>query len=148
MTPQHLSALHHAAFKTERPWAACEFESLLTSTYVTLYAVPQGFALARSIAGESELLTLAVDPAHQRQGIGRTLTMEWLAAIAPVADTAFLEVAADNNAAHALYLSLGFSEIARRSAYYARKNAAPADAIVLRRDITSGDSGLHMPESG
>jgi ribosomal-protein-alanine N-acetyltransferase len=148
VTPQQLADLHKAAFKTERPWSAAEFESLLSNPHVAVCTKPQGFALARTVAGESELLTLAVDPVHQRQGIGRTLTMEWLAAIAPVADTAFLEVAADNNAAHALYLSLGFSEIARRNAYYARKNAAPADAIVLRCDITSGDSGLHRPESG
>lgn len=142
MTPQQLAALHLAAFKTERPWSASEFASLQASPYVAVFTAPFGFALSRTVAGESELLTLAVDPAHQRQGVGRLLTQTWLAAISDVASEAFLEVANDNTAALALYLSMGFAEIARRPAYYARKNAAFADAIVLRRAITIGDSTL------
>ncbi|MGC1503490.1 MAG: GNAT family N-acetyltransferase [Sulfitobacter sp.] len=140
MTPAELSALHHAAFKTERPWSTAEFETLLASPYVTAFTVPHGFALSRTVAGESELLTLAVDPAHQRQGLGRHLAQTWLAAICDAASEAFLEVAEDNIAAHALYLSLGFAEVARRPAYYARKNTASAAAIVLRCVLTSGDS--------
>lgn len=148
MTPQQLAALHQSAFSAERPWSAAEFEALLDSPHVGVFTAAHGFALTRTVAGESELLTLAVDPAHQRQGIGRDLTQDWLSAITPYADTAFLEVAQDNSAAHALYLSLGFAEIGRRPAYYKRSNAISADAIVLRRSLTLADSTLSQPESG
>lgn len=47
----------------------------------------------------------------------------------------FLEVAADNTAGRALYDAAGFSKVGRRADYYRRANAAPAAALVLRRDI-------------
>jgi ribosomal-protein-alanine N-acetyltransferase len=136
MTPERMAVLHRAAFLSERPWSATEFRDLLTNKFVQSYHDVNGFALARTVAGESELLTLAVDPLSQRQGIGRLLTLAWLDSITDNTESAFLEVAADNDAARALYASLGFTEVARRSAYYARKNATAADAIVMRRDLT------------
>lgn len=136
MTPERMADLHRAAFQSERPWSATEFHDLLASKFARSFHDANGFALTRTVAGESELLTLAVDPVFQRQGIGRLLTMAWLDSIADNAQSAFLEVAADNVAARALYTSFGFAEVAKRSAYYARKNAAAADAIVMRRDLT------------
>lgn len=138
MTPEDLAALHKAAFLTERPWSAAEFSGLLQTPFVSLFPHDHGFALSRTVAGETELLTLAVDPASRRKGIGRLLTRNWLSANEIKADTAFLEVAADNIAAVALYESLGFDTIATRGAYYARKNGAAADAMVMRRHLTSG----------
>ncbi|MDF1729040.1 MAG: ribosomal-protein-alanine acetyltransferase, partial [Sulfitobacter sp.] len=69
MKPADLARLHAAAFTRERPWAAAEFAALLENRHTALLTRPHGFALTRTVAGESELLTLAVDPAHQRQGI-------------------------------------------------------------------------------
>ena len=48
------------------------------------------------------------------------------------ARTLFLEVGFDNPAARRLYQSLGFAEVGRRAAYYARVEGPPADAIVMR----------------
>lgn len=137
MTPDALAALHKAAFSRERPWSAAEFASLIDQPHVTVCADPHGFALVRTVAGETELLTLAVDPAHQRQGVGRQLTQDWLRRCD--AQTAFLEVAADNTPAIALYESLGFAQAGRRAAYYARKKGADADAIVMRRGLPLGN---------
>ncbi|KIN63708.1 Acetyltransferase-like protein [Sulfitobacter noctilucicola] len=138
--------MHAAAFVHERPWSSDEFASLLNSDHVSLLTDEHSFALARTVAGESELLTLAVDPDHQRCGLGRKLTRAWLTAARAQADVAFLEVAADNAGAHALYTAEGFAEVGRRKGYYMRKNAAPADAIVMRRDLTLGHHGvLHPP---
>ncbi|MCX7561067.1 GNAT family N-acetyltransferase [Sulfitobacter sp. F26204] len=136
MTPQHLADIHHAAFPQERAWSADEFESLLDSTSVALFHRPHGFALTRTIAGESELLTLAVAPAFHRQGLGRALMLEWLATLEGASSTAFLEVAADNTAAGRLYRNLGFAEVGRRTAYYARKNMTSVDAIVMAYKVT------------
>lgn len=151
MTPQQLGALHRAAFVQDRPWSAAEFHDLLVSPHVTLITDPHGFALCRTVAGEAELLTLAVDPAHQRQGIARRLCATWLDGLIGKADTAFLEVAADNHPALKLYNALGFCETGRRVAYYLRRNAQPVDAIVMRHDLTHGkpaDKGAVRPESG
>ncbi|UWR30867.1 GNAT family N-acetyltransferase [Sulfitobacter sp. W002] len=141
MTPAALAALHAAAFTQDRPWQEAEFTSLLDSPFVELFTRPGGFALTRTIAGESELLTLAVAPARQRQGLGRALLRDWLAALPADCDSAFLEVAADNLPARALYADEGFAQIAIRRAYYARKDAAAVDACILRRMLTRGHCG-------
>ena len=95
-----------------------------------------GFLLARAIAGEAEILTLAVDPAHRRQGVARAL-LEASAGVATAAgaETMFLEVAADNDAAVALYQSAGFQPVGRRRGYYARADGPAVDALVLRRAL-------------
>ncbi|MEP3687110.1 MAG: GNAT family N-acetyltransferase [Sulfitobacter dubius] len=141
MTAAELAALHAAAFTQDRPWQEAEFASLLDSPFVQLFTRPGGFALTRTIAGESELLTLAVDPSCQRQGIGRTLLRDWLAALPADCASAFLEVAADNQPARALYTGENFAHIATRRAYYARIDAPAVDACILRRDLTHGHCG-------
>jgi [ribosomal protein S18]-alanine N-acetyltransferase len=91
-----------------------------------------GFVLARAAAGEAEILTLAVVPAARRQGVGSALLAGAMAAAcARGAAEMFLEVAASNAAAHALYAGLGFTEVGRRPRYY----ADGADAFVLRRTL-------------
>lgn len=136
MTPAALAALHAAAFDHDRPWSASEFATLQETPYTHLFHTPQGFALTRTIAGESELLTLAVHPGHQRKGIAAGLMQQWLSQIATSAETAFLEVAADNHAAQALYRKFGFEMVATRAAYYHRKDAPSADALIYRRRLT------------
>lgn len=98
----------------------------------------RGFLLARAIAGEAEILTLAVDPSHRRQGVARALIeASAVTAIAAGAQAMFLEVAADNPAAIGLYRSAGFEQLGSRRAYYARPAAAAIDALVLRRTLNS-----------
>jgi ribosomal-protein-alanine N-acetyltransferase len=138
MTADEMAAVHARAFDQERAWNAAEFSDLLDSPFVQAFTHDFGFALTRSVAGETELLTLAVDPGQRRKGIARRLLCRWLDAPAQSADTAFLEVAADNTAAIALYLDLGFATIATRPAYYARKNGSVADALIMQRALTFG----------
>ena len=134
MTPAQLSAIHAAAFEGSRGWNAAEFATLLDNPHCTLLDEPDdGFALCRTIAGETELLTIAVRPAAQGKGIGRALMHLW-AKHASACD-AFLEVAGDNKSAIGLYISCGFAEVARRVGYYARSNGPSVDAIVMRRSF-------------
>ena len=133
-----MARIHGAAFITERSWTASEFSDLLSQRHTELIAQPAGFALTRTIAGESELLTLAVDPAYQRQGIAFTLMSDWLIHATEVAEIAFLEVAADNSAALALYNRMSFAQSGRRKAYYSRANGVTADAIVMSCALTKG----------
>lgn len=133
-----LARLHRAAFTVSRPWSAAEIADLLKSPHVTLFTDPHGFAMTRLVAGEAELLTVAVDPVHHRKGIAEALLREWLQTLAGRAETAFLEVAADNTAAHMLYAKLGFTEVARRAGYYARPGAFSVDAVIMRVALTKG----------
>lgn len=128
-----LAALHATAF--DHPWPAAEITSLLASPGVFALAVEgEGFILCRAIAGEAEILTLAVDPAARRRGTGRAL-VEAAAGLAGQmdAETLFLEVADDNAAAIALYTRAGFSPVGRRRGYY----ASGADAVVMNRRLNT-----------
>ncbi|MDT7934884.1 MAG: ribosomal protein S18-alanine N-acetyltransferase [Sphingomonadaceae bacterium] len=97
---------------------------------------PLGFALARVVADEAELLLMAVDPVARRRGIATAL-LDDLAhrARARGGRVLFLEVRDGNAAAHALYRSLGFREIGRRPAYYAGGNQTRYDAITMQRSL-------------
>ena len=136
MTPRQLAALHAAAFAPERGWSAQEFVDLLAQPRCFLHICAHGFALVRTLARETELLTLAVDPGHRRCGAATLLVAEWLRTAACDADTAFLEVAADNLAARALYARHGFAACGLRKGYYTRPHGPPADAVVMKRALT------------
>jgi len=137
MTPIALAALHKRACDAERPWQADEFETLLAQPGHFVLGDQRAFALVRIIADESELLMLATDPPHRRQGLARDLVNAWLAkARAAHAQRAFLGGAVDNSAACALYESLGFYEAGRRKDYFRRANGDVQDALVLGNDLS------------
>lgn len=138
--PEELHAIHARAVAGRgRAWSVAEFATLLAAPHVFATFQPGAFALVQVIAGEAELLTLAVDPAHQRQGLGRAcLTQAEAQAAARGARRMLLEVAADNDAALALYLAGGYLETGRRPRYYDRAGAARCDAIVMARALRSG----------
>ena len=90
------------------------------------------------MAGEAEVLTLAVDPAQRRRGVARALLergADWAADHG--AEMLWLEVAADNAAARGLYAAAGFQEAGRRRGYYGRTGGA-VDALVMRRGLNTG----------
>ncbi|MCP9480540.1 GNAT family N-acetyltransferase [Shimia sp. CNT1-13L.2] len=136
MTPAQLAALHAAAFTQSRPWSEQEFADLLASPFCFVVGDTTGFALGRVIAGEAELLTIATHPDVRRQGRGR----HWLTAFETQAQTlaateAFLEVAADNAPAIALYQSAGYEDRAIRSGYYQRPDGSRIDARVMGKRL-------------
>jgi [ribosomal protein S18]-alanine N-acetyltransferase len=89
-----------------------------------------GGLLAPEDSGEGDIQTLAVAPFARRHGLGRALVTTLLAeAAARGADEVFLEVRADNPNARALYVSLGFEQIAVRAKYYQPDGV---DAQVMR----------------
>lgn len=138
MTPARMAQIHAAAFVHERGWTEAEFADLIQTRFVRVYTHDTGFALTRTLAGESELLTLAVDPTAQRRGTARALMRDWLEDIASEAQTAFLEVAADNDAALGLYDQFGFERSGLRRGYYARAEAPAVDALLMARALTQG----------
>jgi ribosomal-protein-alanine N-acetyltransferase len=143
-----LARTHAAAFETG--WSAADIAECLAgpggfglvaaeAEMLTGAADPPcGFVLARALAGEAEILTLAVAPDHRRQGLGRALLEAAIGLAATLgAEAMFLEVAADNDPAIALYAAAGFAPAGRRRAYYQRPGGPAVDALVLRRDLNT-----------
>ncbi|SOB94400.1 GNAT family N-acetyltransferase [Rhodobacter maris] len=132
MAPEALAVLHSACFTTPRPWSAAEFSELLASAPCFLLSEPEAFLLGRVIADEAELLTLAVAPGARRQGKAARLVTGFAAeARARGASAAFLEVAASNAPARALYAAAGWTEAGRRKRYYHAPDGTTEDALVL-----------------
>ncbi len=97
-----------------------------------------GFALARAVADEAELLLLAVRRAVQRRGVGRDLLARFdAAARARGASRVHLEVR-DGNPAVLLYRKAGFELAGRRPNYYEGAGGQSFDALTFAKSI--GDS--------
>ena len=128
-----IAALHAAAFGAAC-WDASSFATLLGAPVTFGFLGEAGFILARVIAGEAEILTLAVAPEQRRQGFARSLLEAALAeARRRGATEIFLEVAEENAAASSLYASAGFAQAGIRRDYY----GLGASALLLRRDLTT-----------
>jgi ribosomal-protein-alanine N-acetyltransferase len=134
VTPDALAAIHAAAFTDPRPWSAAEFAALLASPTVFLRTLSQGLVMGRVILDEAELLTIAVHPQAQGQGLGaQLLAMFEGESLSRGAATGFLEVSAANPTAQRLYARAGWRETGRRRGYYRDVSGAPCDAILMAR---------------
>ncbi len=135
-----LARLHAAAFPDGGAWGAEAFTALLSAPGARALlagaeGAAEGFIAFRTAADEGEVLTLAVVPAARRRGRGAALLAAALEAMAAAgARRAFLEVAADNAAAIALYEGGGFARSGLRRRYYARPGGR-ADALVMTRRL-------------
>jgi ribosomal-protein-alanine N-acetyltransferase len=96
-----------------------------------------GFALGRVIAGEAELLLLAVRRSSQARGVGQLL-LDRFTAIAKSrgAERLHLEVREGNRAIR-LYKRAGFSEVGRRRNYYSGRDGELYDALTLARSVSN-----------
>ncbi len=128
-----LAALHAAAFPPAQAWGADTIGLLLALPGAFgLWRDYAGLVLARMAADEAEVLTIGVAPDTRRRGHGAALLRGALAAArARGAGAMFLEVAAGNAPALALYAREGFAEVGRRRRYY----SDGADALVLKRGL-------------
>ncbi|WP_407049015.1 GNAT family N-acetyltransferase [Methyloraptor flagellatus] len=139
-----LAEIHAGSFAHE--WSEPEISNFLTDPTVfgivarranafgTKSAI--AFGLFRHLGDEAEVLTIAVDPRYRTRGHGRGVLD---AAIRRLyrdrAEALFLEVDAENTPALALYRRLGFRQVGERKGYYARPDAPPATALVMRADL-------------
>ena len=136
-----IAGLHARGFY--RGWPREEFEAYLadparTPAYVACDRKRRvvGFAMLRVVADEVELMTIAVEPKWRRKGVGAALLRAAFEDLMmSPARKMFLEAAADNASAIALYRGHGFAEIGRRDGYYPRPDGTPATALVMSRDL-------------
>jgi ribosomal-protein-alanine N-acetyltransferase len=135
-----LADLHAQAF--DKAWSAREMAGFLTDPVCgCLVAERQGgeaagFVLVRAVAGEAEILTLAVVPRWRQRGGGQRLMQAAIAwAAEHEARTVYLEAAETNIAALSVYRNLGFVAAGYRRDYYASGGGYTVGAIVFALEI-------------
>jgi ribosomal-protein-alanine N-acetyltransferase len=117
-----LAVLHGASF--HRGWSEDEFERLLLDRAVVAHRVMigrrlVGFIISRIIAGEAEILSVAVASARRGKGLARQVLNLHLRRLAGLGTrTVFLEVSEGNVPANRLYQRAGFRTVGRREGYY------------------------------
>ncbi len=127
-----LAALEARVFADS--WAAARFAELLgQDRFLAAGAFDarglRAYLTAYSLAGELEIVNVAVDPALRGQGLGTRLLRFFLDRARGLGATrAVLEVRAGNAPALALYRGQGFEEIGLRRGYYADTGE---DALIL-----------------
>ncbi|MDO6682024.1 ribosomal protein S18-alanine N-acetyltransferase [Oceanobacter sp. 5_MG-2023] len=94
-----------------------------------------GFAVVTQIAGEAELLDIAIDPDYQGRGFGQQLLQRLLDDVGSKGnERMFLEVRASNMPAIAVYEKLGFCQIGVRRNYYPAK-IGREDALMYCQEL-------------
>lgn len=124
-----ITNLHKLCFP-HKPWSASDFADLKKSGCEIIMS-QNGFAVWRTVADESEIITIGVAPNARRSGIASAM----LCIIEQNIKNSgckkiFLEVAADNIAAQNLYKQNGYSVIGTRPKYY-----DGIDAILMAKDL-------------
>ncbi|RAN40436.1 MULTISPECIES: ribosomal protein S18-alanine N-acetyltransferase [unclassified Hyphomonas] len=134
-----MSQLHMRCF--DDPWSAISFRGLLLDTSILTLGVELNgelvaFAMAQTIAGESDILTVATAPEHRRKGLGATLISALINRLGERGVSRItLDVAEDNAPARALYRGFGFTEDGRRPRYYTAGRDVPVDAVLMSRKM-------------
>jgi ribosomal-protein-alanine N-acetyltransferase len=141
------SKIHAQSFK--RGWTASEFQQLILDSNVfsdgcfdsgkPLLAVKvpmYGFAISRLIAGEAEILTIAVDPSARGSRIATAILTDHIGALRLAGcQKLFLEVAEDNAAALSLYRAFNFRKVGERPEYYGGPGEKQVNAHILLLDM-------------
>lgn len=137
-----VAALHMRLFNP--PWDEAAVVPLLAApaavAFVARVGIPPttvGFVIGQVAADMAEIISIGVAESWQQRGLGRVLFGAFTRAVARAgAKRLFLDVAADNTSALALYKRMDCVEVGRRKAYYVRHEAPSVDAIVMSKAIS------------
>jgi len=144
--PEYIAQLvdiHASAFSPG--WSADDFTTHLDLTSDDVLDIVQdgevcGLVIIRTAVDQSEILTIVVAPTHKRKGLGSSLLqMAEDRALERGADIMFLEVAADNPTAMAMYKAVGYHQCGTRPRYYRREIdgiVGRVDAILFQKHLT------------
>jgi ribosomal-protein-alanine N-acetyltransferase len=133
-----VSNVENQAFTDQSAWNSKQIEHVLEegSALTSLGWCGESlvaYALYRVLPPECELLRIAVLPYTRKKGYGTLLLRSGCDCLTEVGvSSLYLEVAATNSAALALYHSLGFESVGRRPNYYAHLGV---DGLVLRCEL-------------
>ena len=123
------------------PWTAGMFADSLEANYKAWIlrhrsGLIMGYALQMFAPDVAHLLTIAVAPEWQQQGLGRLLLSWAEQQVLEAGLTAqMLEVRVSNEAARALYAAKSYQQIGLRKGYYKGLNGQSEDALVLQKNL-------------
>ena len=137
-----IASMEKVIFKDD-PWSIGQFKEEVANNGITRHylvacdskhqIVGWAGAMCATEGGDTDVLTIAVDPDYRLRGIARhmlTSLIDW--AYTKNSPTIFLEVEKNNQPAQALYISEGFEIISMRPDYY----GAGLDALVMSKVLT------------
>jgi len=141
-----LAEIHAQGFAN--PWSAQNIASSLTTPGTSALLAchgegdgdgasePLGFIIFQDVAGEREILTLAVRLDARRRKIAQFLLDEMMAnAVDMDISKIFLEVSENNFAAQNLYKKSGYNQCGSRKNYYTENDGQKYDAIIMQHDL-------------
>ena len=141
--PELLYAIEHEGLAAGAGhWSLEDYESEIASSSSRIFFVPgstEGFVLYRDVAGDIEIMNLAVR--QKGQGHGRFLLEKFFTVLFSTTTEAgpkvFLEVASSNTPARRLYENFGFRQTGVRKAYY----RSGEDAVTYVKETGKADGG-------
>ena len=109
MTPEQMAKLHSKSGANHRVWDAHEFAQILSSNGVLAECHEHGFALARVIESEAELLLIVTHKMKQNTGLATNCLLKIEQKLVENgARKLSLEVSESNKAAIQIYKKLNF----------------------------------------
>lgn len=132
--------LHAKAFADA--WSVASIRELIKNPNVLTLGVQindrlVAFLMGQTVAGETDILTIATDPEQRRQGLASQLLNALVTRMGERGvGRITLDVAEDNLAARELYGAHGFTEDGRRPRYYRAARNVPVDAILMSRSLS------------
>jgi len=136
MTPEEMAKLHSNSEANHRIWNTHEFAQILSLEGVFAECHEHGFALARVIDSEAELLLLVTHKMKQKTGLATNCLLKIEKKIVENgARKLTLEVSESNKKAIQLYKKLNYKNISVRKSYSRDKNGKFEDALVMQKNL-------------
>lgn len=128
---EDIAAIETACFSI--PWNSLTLAAELENDCSHIFAAVDdgravGYVLLYIVAGEADIVRVAVLPEYRRQGIARALLN---CAFDKVEGAVFLDVRESNTPAIELYKSLGFADTGVRKNYYSNPTE---NAVLMKRE--------------
>lgn len=121
------------------PWSREAFENELTKNQLASYLVIEeqgqvvGYCGVWYVMDEGHITNVAVHPEHRKKGLGKALIKALIKeAVLQTIHHLTLEVRVSNQAAIALYKTMGFEEVGIRPKYYMDNHE---DALIMWAEI-------------
>ena len=135
---EKFAKIHSQSFNQKNLKYSSEFIlSLLKNPNISyIYKKNKGFCIFSCNEKEAEIITMAILPKFQNQGIGFLILKELEEILSEIScNTVFLEVASNNLIAIHLYDKLGFKTFGTRKNYYSISKNNKVNAILMKKII-------------
>ena len=135
---EKFAKIHSQSFNEKNLKYSSEFIlSLLKNPSISyIYKENKGFCIFSCNEKEAEIITMAIIPKYQNQGIGFLILTELEGILSEIScNKVFLEVASNNLIAIHLYDKLGFKSFGIRKNYYSVSENKKVNAILMKKTI-------------